>query len=528
MVFGRICSCCGEKLEGDNSSGDAFLFTCMPCSDDPKAGLPDLSTHTIPADTPVVCLEATAAFNGLTPKEQAYAYHLSKADWEGAKICLIQLSPEAAPIFALLQLVFSAQPVPKLIEAAKAKGLSSEEVDQILMYAAAFYGNLGNYKSFGDTKFVPACPASKFQMFLDASDAWPKTKVQALFSQCAARMYSLPPRQRELGLGAAKGISTYFSANCEEKDAAIAGRFLESLNLSPYNTRLLKSSSGEYTILLASSICTNAADAAADDPIGALCRKHRFEGKSFVIRRGDYAPLMKRVTTALTAALEFADNDEQSAMLRGYIESFDSGSIDAHKEGSRHWIKDKGPAVESYIGFIESYRDPSGARGEWEGFVACVNRDVSRKFQKLVDGAEEMLKLMPWPAAFEKDKFLRPDFTSLEVLAFGSSGVPAGINIPNYDEVRQNEGFKNVSLGNVLQASYGAGDKPIGFITAADQELFKALKAEAFEVQVRAPIDEAAARCRSHVSSAISVAAHSCYWMAAPVLPALPPLTSPL
>jgi hypothetical protein len=56
-----------------------------------------------------------------------------------------------------------------------------------------------------------------------------------------------------------------------------------------------------------------------------------------------------------------------------------------------------------------------GIRGEWEGWAATVNLERTAAFSALVNGAEEMIPLLPWSKNFEKDKFLSPDFTSLEV-----------------------------------------------------------------------------------------------------------------
>jgi dipeptidyl-peptidase III len=123
----------------------------------------------------------------------------------------------------------------------------------------AFFGNLGNYKSFGDTKFVPGTTPSKLRQFLSHGNLSAAEIDKYFDGFCVERMYSLPPRHRQLGLGASNGISTYFSHNCTEADATLAGKFLDSINLSPYNTRLFKigddSGTGEasYIVLVASA-----------------------------------------------------------------------------------------------------------------------------------------------------------------------------------------------------------------------------------------------------------------------------------
>jgi dipeptidyl-peptidase III len=158
-----------------------------------------------------------------------------------------------------------------------------------------------------------------------------------------------------------------------------------------------------------------------------------------------------------------------SIRFRDFLNRFTTGSIPDHKEASKHWVKDVGPVVESYIGFIETYVDPYGGRAEWEGtllyfspqawrendfspcyfstgFTAIVNKQLSAKYEKLVSGAPELIKVLPWGKDFEVDIFRKPDFTALEIVSFATggtfllfkclitwfticSGIPAGINV---------------------------------------------------------------------------------------------------
>lgn len=58
--------------------------------------------------------------------------------------------------------------------------------------------------------------------------------------------------------------------------------------------------------------------------------------------------------------------------------------------------------------------------------ILCVV-ERTRAFGELVQSAESLIPLLPWGKEFEKDKFLSPDFTSLEVLTFAGKIVDPGL-----------------------------------------------------------------------------------------------------
>ncbi|KIX94492.1 uncharacterized protein Z520_09878 [Fonsecaea multimorphosa CBS 102226] len=444
---------------------------------------PSLRSHYL-ADNPptVVRLEIAPHFAALSPKQKRYAHHLSRAAFHGTRVTLAQVSPESPVIYDLILALHRACNGDYKKLSADAS-VSSSDITLWLEYAAQFFGNCGNYKGFGDSKFIPRISPGDLKKLCDVNDECKSLHEKA--TKTGGGIYETKESAlMHFGYPEAGHMTAYYpdSPRITKEEISIVGDVLEEKKLLIENTRLRKLDSGDFELLIASGVSNPPAAERDLGEVSSIDLTGKLAGKKLHLRFGDYQEEMAKIALEVKKARKYAANEIEEKMLDEYARSFGTGSIQGFVESQRYWIKNKKPMIETDLGFVETYRDPHGVRGEWEGFVAMVNQERTRAFGKLVDAAPSMIPKLPWSKEFEKDKFLSPDFTSLEVLSFAGSGIPAGINIPNYDFIRQNEGFKNVSLGNVLSAK--APNEPIPFVRKEDDELFRKYRDPAFEVQV--------------------------------------------
>lgn len=256
------------------------------------------------------------------------------------------------------------------------RGVTQEQWEQLTAYSAAFFQNCANFKSFGDTKFVPEFDVETFKQIVSYSDAYEQEEGRAeldkLINMVEKEMFSEDEPFAALGFSDKNGVSGYYSGNVTEEEAKLVDEWCQSKNLSPLNTRLFKTADKEFTLLVCS--------AEENKERYPLLGDHEFKDVKIQVKAGHLSPFMRKVADYLKDAEQFSANETQEKMMQAYYDHFAYGSIDDHKKSQSLWIKDVGPVVESDIGFIETYVDPHGSRAEFEGFVALVDKETSSKF----------------------------------------------------------------------------------------------------------------------------------------------------
>ncbi|VDQ11711.1 unnamed protein product [Trichobilharzia regenti] len=119
--------------------------------------------------------------------------------------------------------------------------------------------------------------------------------------------------------------------------------------------------------------------------------------------------------------------------------------------------------------FVRNVEDVELWLSDVEAQIA--SEDVGRNLGGVMN-AQRRHNLLESDVAAHRERVdaFKPDFTSLDVVTSETSGIPVGTNIPDYDDVRQVDEFKSVSLGNVLSARFK--DPKTEFLRDEDKQMY--------------------------------------------------------
>jgi len=387
-------------------------------------------------------LDYSKSFKQLTEEEKLYCYYLNKACWAGIPISLFQISYESPALFIIFQSFFSSFENLENLEENVLKNniVSKLEFDLFIMYAVDFYSNYGNYYSFGHLKIIPILSSYKFEEILKLSPKYNSFSeiwngIKSLLYKDLSSLPKISSKYTDPNI-----VGTYYLNGITLDEIKKVDELLTKKNILLVNTRLQKINDNAYEVLIAS--------------IEEKEEKLEFpnENITIILKYGDFKDYLILINSYLQKAKLYASNDIEKKIIDLYIDTFRTGDIEKHKESQRVWIKNISPVVEYNLGWVETYIDPLGVRSYYEGIVALKDKNASVKYQVLVDNSQYFIDQLPWDKNFEKEKFLSPDFTALDIVGFPTTSIFIGINLPNYLDIHDQDGFKNLTLLNAYDS----------------------------------------------------------------------------
>ncbi len=170
---------------------------------------------------------------------------------------------------------------------------------------------------------------------------------------------------------------------------------------------------------------------------------------------GLYSKAITKIVYWLKKASAVAENDAQKAYIDKLIEFYTTGSLKTFDDYSIMWAEETKSTVDFINGFIESYGDPLGMTGSWEGMVNFKNKDASHRTQLISENAQWFEDHSPVDSRFKKEnvKGVSAKVITAAILAGDSyPSTPIGINLPNSNWIRAAHGSKSVTLENITDA----------------------------------------------------------------------------
>ena len=170
---------------------------------------------------------------------------------------------------------------------------------------------------------------------------------------------------------------------------------------------------------------------------------------------GLYSKAITKIVYWLKKASNVAENEAQKADIENLMEFYTTGSLKTFDDYSIMWAEETKSTVDFINGFIESYGDPLGMTGSWEGMVNFKNKDASHRTQLISENAQWFEDHSPVDQRFKKAnvKGVSAKVITAAILAGDSyPATPIGINLPNSNWIRAAHGSKSVTLENITDA----------------------------------------------------------------------------
>ncbi len=377
-------------------------------------------------------------FDALEKNEKILAYYLYKASLAGRDIAFDQKHRDALTIRRLFDGILS-HPL----------GIAPDVEEAIRTYAKLFWLNNGPYSERNKTKFMAPFSRTAIAEALGMARANGATfdGFDAPLHEVLQRLdgFFWDPEVEPLvtnknpGQG---GDVLRDSANNYYHDVSMAD--LEGYKERyPLNSRVTRE-------------CPKRKPCQVVEEVYRTGRKDA-RGRKWEVEPGRYASQLELVVDYLTRALPYAAPGQRD-YLEKLIEYFTTGDPTAFDEASIAWLG-QSPTVDVIIGFIETYKDARSQKGEWEGLVYYTDKALTGVMAGIADNAAYFEARVPWAEAYRNPSVRVPVATAINVLmGVGGAGpfIPAGINLPNAQWIREQHGSRSVLLANVLAAARAA------------------------------------------------------------------------